>query len=71
MVDVGVAVTVAPVVADRPAAGNQLYVPPVPAPLAVTVAPAPPGQIVAAVGDREIVGGAEMANAVVAVSVQP
>ena len=70
MVDVGVAVTVAPVVADRPAAGNQLYVPPAPAPLAVMLAPAPPGQIVSVAGVTVMVGGAAIVTAVVAVSVQ-
>lgn len=34
----GVAVTVDPVVDDNPVAGDQLYVPPTPAPLAVNVA---------------------------------
>ena len=48
----GLAVTVAPVVADSPVAGDQLYVV---APVAVSVVAAPPAQI-ATFGDTPTVG---------------
>ena len=40
----GFAVTMSPVVADKPIAGDHEYVPVVPAPVAVILTPAPPAQ---------------------------
>jgi hypothetical protein len=65
VVAAGLAVTVAPVVADSPVAGDQLYVV---APVAVSVVPAPPAQI-ATSGDTPTVGRA--LTVTVAVLVHP
>ena len=53
VVTIGLAFTVEPMVALKPAAGAQLYVV---APLAVTLVPPPPEQIVAEVGLNVTVG---------------
>ena len=67
MVVVGLAVTVAPVVADNPVAGLQLYVE---APLAV-IDVLLPLQIVAVVGETVTVGTGLTVTVTVAVPVHP
>jgi hypothetical protein len=51
----GLAVTLAPVVADKPVAGDHVYVPPRPAPLAFNVTAGLPAHLVA--GGTVITGG--------------
>jgi hypothetical protein len=59
VVEVGVAVTLAPVVEDSPIAGPHVYVPPAPAPEAVTAMPVPPLQKLPDAGSTAIVGVAQ------------
>src|SRR5204862_2798412 len=63
----GLAVSVAPVVADSPVAGDQLYVV---APVAVSVVPVPPAQI-ATSGDTPTVGCGFTVTVTVAVLLHP
>jgi hypothetical protein len=58
--DVGLAITVLPVVVFNPVAGDQLYVE---APLAITVDPAPPAQTDPLVGFAVTVGGVRIVAA--------
>jgi len=55
----GIAITVAPVVADKPVDGDHAYVPPVPAPEAAREMPGPPLHIPPEPGDTDIIGAAQ------------